>query len=82
MFAWLGAAIEDARTERVMARAAHAAHAPLVNPELRYVWVAQQRTELRMALPRPVASPGWRRLPGLHTCGGFKPPPISSMRSR
>ena len=46
-----------------MARAADRRPRVPDEPELTYVWVAQLRTELRTALPRPVASPGWRRLP-------------------
>jgi hypothetical protein len=51
VFARAVTAIEDARTERVMAHAADAAHESLGDPELRCVWVAQLRTELRTAAP-------------------------------
>ena len=47
MFAGVMTAIEDARTERVMARAADAAHASLVKPSCGMSGSAQLRTELQ-----------------------------------
>jgi hypothetical protein len=63
VFAGAVTAIEDAGDGEALWLARPTPPTRPCEPELRCVWVAQLRTELRTVLPRPVASPGWRRLP-------------------